>query len=380
MKLLSITVPCYNSQDYMENCINSLLTGGEEVEILIVDDGSADKTGEIADRLAKEHPTIIRAIHQQNKGHGGAVNTGIANATGLYFKVVDSDDKVKAGAYKSILNTLREFAPAAQAAEDAAAAAESGVQTAGTGTDMPEKTEQSYEDADETDVLDLLISNFVYNKEGMNRHKVMQYRRALPKETLFSWEATHHFKKGQYILMHSVIYRTQLLRDCGLRLPEHTFYVDNIYVFNPMPYVKNMYYLDVNFYYYFIGREDQSVNQKVMTKRLDQQARVNELMIDYYTDPKIRELICADGHLHKYMYNYLEIITTVTSTLAICSGEEDKLAIKKEVWEHLKERDAALYFRMRRGVFGIAMYLPGKPGQLLVKGGYKLADRIYSFS
>ena len=109
MKLLSIAVPCYNSQDYMEKCIQTLLVGGDEVEILIVDDGSSDRTAEIADRLESEHQGIIRAIHQPNKGHGGAVNTGLENATGLYFKVVDSDDKVKPSAYKSILDVLRRF-------------------------------------------------------------------------------------------------------------------------------------------------------------------------------------------------------------------------------------------------------------------------------
>ena len=97
MKLLTIAVPCYNSEAYMRKCIESLLVGGEDVEILIVDDGSTkDRTPQIADEYAEKYPTIVRTIHQENKGHGGAVNTGIANATGLYFKVVDSDDWVDA--------------------------------------------------------------------------------------------------------------------------------------------------------------------------------------------------------------------------------------------------------------------------------------------
>ena len=346
MKLLSIAVPCYNSQDYMENCVKSLLVGGEEVEILIVDDGSKDGTAAIADRLAAEHPTIVRAIHQPNKGHGGAVNTGIENATGLYFKVVDSDDKVKPSAYKVILDTLREYSSLIG-------------------------TEQQ---------LDLLISNFVYNKEGEGRHKVMQYRRALPSNRLFSWDETHRFKKGQYILMHSVIYRTELLRENGIVLPEHCFYVDNIYVFAPMPYVKNMYYLDVNFYYYFIGRDDQSVNQEVMISRLDQQAKVNRIMIDYFTDEARKELIRSEKHLYKYMYNYLEIITVITSVMAICSGDPDKLALKDEVWEYMKQKDLALYRRMRSGLFGVAMHLPGKGGRAVVKSVYQIARRIFNFN
>ena len=89
MKLLSFAVPCYNSEAYMEKCIESLLAGGEEVEILIIDDGSKDRTAEIADGYAEKYPTIVKAIHKENGGHGSAVNTGIANATGLYFKVVE---------------------------------------------------------------------------------------------------------------------------------------------------------------------------------------------------------------------------------------------------------------------------------------------------
>ena len=106
MKLLSITIPCYNSQDYMEKCIESLLVGGEEVEILVVDDGSSDRTAEIADAYAEKYPTIVKAIHQENGGHGEAVNAGIRNATGLYFKVVDSDDWVDEEALKKILKVL----------------------------------------------------------------------------------------------------------------------------------------------------------------------------------------------------------------------------------------------------------------------------------
>ena len=343
MKLLTIAVPCYNSQDYMEKCIESLVVGGEEVEILIVNDGSADNTAEIADRLEERYPGIVRAIHQPNKGHGGAVNTGLENASGLYFKVVDSDDKVKASAFKSILDKLRE-----------------------------------YKDAEEK--IDLLISNFVYDKEGQAHKKVMQYRSALPVNRMFTWDETRHFKKGQYILMHSVIYRTQLLKDCGMRLPEHCFYVDNIYVFEPMPSVKNMYYLDVNFYYYFIGRDDQSVNQEVMIRRHDQQSRVNRIMYDYFSDSVRDGRIEKKSHLYKYMYNYLEIITTITSVLAIISQDEEKIAIKDDLWEYLDQKDHELYLKLKRGPFGAAVHLPGKAGSKVVSAAYTIAREIFGFN
>ena len=77
MKILSFAVPCYNSEAYMRKCIDSLLPGGEDVEIIIVDDGSSDGTAAIADEYEAKYPGICRAIHQENAGHGGAVNTGI---------------------------------------------------------------------------------------------------------------------------------------------------------------------------------------------------------------------------------------------------------------------------------------------------------------
>ena len=244
-KVLSIAIPSYNSEAYMANCIESLLIGGDDVEILIVNDGSKDGTAQIADAYAAKYPNIIRAVHQENGGHGEAVNAGLRNATGRYFKVVDSDDWVDPKAYKEILALLKQMI------------------------------------AQETQ-LDMLISNFIYDKQGVTYKKVMHYRSVLPKDQIFTWDQIGHFQKGQYILMHSVIYRTQLLRDCAMELPKHTFYVDNIFVYQPLPFVKTIYYLDVDFYHYFIGRDDQSVNEKVMIKRLDQQIRVNKLMADYY--------------------------------------------------------------------------------------------------
>ena len=107
MKLLSIAVPCYNSQDYMRHCVETLLPGGDEVEILVVDDGSKDDTAAIADELEAKYPGIVRAIHQENGGHGAAVMAGLKNATGLYFKVVDSDDWLDEEAYPRVLDALR---------------------------------------------------------------------------------------------------------------------------------------------------------------------------------------------------------------------------------------------------------------------------------
>ena len=340
MKLLTITVPCYNSQDYMGRCIDSLLKGGEDVAILIVDDGSKDRTAEIADSYAARYPSIVKVIHKENGGHGSGVNAGIAKAGGLYFKVVDSDDWVREDAYLRILDKLREL-------------------VAG------------------SDTLDMMISNFVYEKQGAKKKKVMQYRRALPTDRLFSWDEVGRMHKGHYILMHSVIYRTKLLRDCGLKLPEHTFYVDNLFVFEPLPYVKKMYYMDVNFYRYFIGREDQSVNEDVMIKRIDQQLLVNRLMIDYFSQFNFRQM---NKRVRQYMMNYLDIIMTVSSIMLIKSGTEENLRKKKELWQYLKQKNVILYHRLRYGLLGNSMNLPGRGGRKLSVGGYKICRKVFKFN
>lgn len=338
MKLLSIAIPCYNSEDYMENCIKSLLPGGDDVEILVIDDGSKDMTANIADAYEKKYPGIVRAIHQENGGHGAAVNAGIKNATGLFFKVVDSDDWVDLESYRAILAKLKELAGGSPA-------------------------------------LDMMISNFVYEKQGAKHKKVMSYKSVLPQERLFTWEDTKHFRKGKYILMHSVIYRTQLLRDCGLELPQHTFYVDNIFVYQPLPYVKNMYYMNVDFYRYFIGRDDQSVNEKVMIGRIDQQIKVNKLMVDAYNLWKI-----SDRKLRKYMFNYLEIITVISTVMLIRSGTRENLEKKRELWSYIKEQDIRLFHHLRAGIMGNTMNLPGKGGRKISIAAYKISQKVVGFN
>mgnify|MGYP002597536218 CR=1 FL=1 len=338
MKLLTVAIPCYNSQDYMEHAVETALVGGEDVEIILVNDGSSDKTAEIADRLQKEHPTIVRAIHQENGGHGAAVNTGLANASGLYYKVLDSDDWFDRGAFLKILDVLRSFV------ED------------GSGVDM-------------------LLANYVYEKPSLHKHKVIRYDGVFPENQVFTWNDVKRFKISQNILMHSVIYRTKMLRDCQLELPRHTFYVDNIFVYQPLPHVKNMYYLDVNFYRYFIGRSDQSVNEQVMIGRIDQQLRVTKLMLGYYDVTKI-----PNRKLKHYMTSYLEIMMTICSVLAIKSGTEENMEKKKEIWEFLKKENLALWLRLRFGFLGQGCNLPGKGGRDLLILGYKITQKFYGFN
>lgn len=338
MKLLSIAVPCYNSQAYMRHCVDVLLQGGDAVEILIVNDGSSDDTAKIADEYQANYPSIVRAIHQENGGHGAAVMTGVKNATGKYFKVVDSDDWLDDEAYAKVLAQLRSFE-------------QSGTQT------------------------DMLVCNYVYEKVSANLQSPIRYVGALPENKLLTWDDVGHFRKGQYLLMHAVIYRTQLLLDCKLDLPRHTFYVDNLFVYLPLPYVKTLYYLNVDLYRYFIGRDDQSVQEQVMIKRIDQQLRVNRLMLEKVQLAKIQ-----NKRLQSYMYNYLEIITTISSILCIRSGTDENLKKKEELWDMIRTQHPWEYRRLRRGLLGRMMNVKTAFGRWFAVQAYKIGQKVVGFN
>ena len=338
MKVLSVAIPCYNSEEYMARAVDSLLPGGEDVEIIVVNDGSSDRTREIAEEYERKYPTIVKVVNQENGGHGEAVNAGLRHASGVYFKVVDSDDWVDEQALSQILEKLREFV-------------ESGER------------------------IDMLISNYVYEKLETKKQKVIDYRSCLPIDRPFGWAEVGHFRSSQNILMHSVIYRTKLLRDCGLELPKHTFYVDNIFVYQPLPAVSKLYYLDVDFYRYYIGREDQSVNENVMMGRIDQQIKVTKIMIDSHDLTKIRR-----KQLRKYMAKYLVMMMTVSSVFLIKINTPESLAKKEELWQYLKKKNERMYREMNRYMLGWLMQRKTRPERSIIVLGYRISKKIFGFN
>ena len=340
-KLITFAVPCYNSAAYMDHCVETLLQGGDDIEIILVDDGSTkDDTPAICDRYAQQYPDIVRAIHQENGGHGEGVNQGIRNARGVYYKVVDSDDWVDVPALKKALDKLRQFVRDGK-------------------------------------LVDMLVCNYVYEHVEDNTQRVMHYRNVFPRNRVFGWEQIGRFRPSQYLLMHSVIYRTQLLRDCGLELPKHTFYVDNIFVYQPLPYVKTLYYMNLDFYRYFIGRADQSVNEQVMVKRVDQQLRVTRIMIGSHD---LTQISAQHRRLGHYMFNYLAMMMTISSIFLIIDGSPAALGKKTELWEYLRTASPRLFHRMKYRSFSIVSNFPGYQGRKLSVSLYRLARKIYKFN
>ena len=179
MKLLTVAIPCYNSAEYMSHAIESVLKAGSEAEIIVVNDGSTDDTEKIGKEYERRYPDIVRCISKENGGHGSAVNTGLKNARGLYYKVLDSDDWFDEASLKYVMQILRRDVLCGEG-------------------------------------IDMYIANYVYENQNTGKEKVINYRSAMPVEKVFTWEDLKHFKVSQNILMHSVIYRTKMLRDLSL--------------------------------------------------------------------------------------------------------------------------------------------------------------------
>ena len=340
-KVITYVVPCFNSAEYMDHCIDSLLTGSDDIEIIIVNDGSTrDNTAEKADHWAARHPGIIRVVHQENKGHGGAVMAGLARASGVYFKVVDSDDWLDNVAVNLLLSKLRRFVASGSP-------------------------------------VDLVVCNYVYEHTATGSRKVIRYRGALPQNRVFTWNETGVFGPGQNLLMHAAVFRTQVLRESRVCLPEKTFYVDNIFVYVPLPHVQTLYYLPVDLYRYFIGREDQSVNEKVQISRLDQQMLITRVMVEAYKLPQG----VPNRKLANYMIGYLALIVAASSMFATLAGTPEALRQRREMWEHIDSVDPQL-----KTTLGLHQWivlgcnLPGPVGRKLSVAMYRVAQRLYKFS
>lgn len=324
----------------MRKCIESLLVAGRDAEIIIVDDGSTDDTGKIADAYAEKYPNIVRVIHKENGGHGSGVNAGLENAKGIYFKVVDSDDWLNEKSLKKLMTIIK------------------------------------YRHGMNEDV-DLYLCNYVYEHVYDGTHYAVHYKNVFPQKKTFTWDKIKTFRDSQFITMHAMIYRTQLLRDCGLELPLHTFYVDNIFITHPLPFVGSMYYINTDLYRYFIGRSDQSVNQEVLLRRIDQHERVVRLMLLDYM--KNRDKITSKK-LDRYLTRHIAILVSGVSIFYAIKNTDDALEARRDFWNFIKHTDKKLYRRIRSTTVAGLTDLPGKGGRFISINGYKLTRKLYKYN
>ena len=336
MKLLSIIVPCYNSEPFMAKCINSLLVGGDRVEIIIIDDGSKDKTGAIADEFALKYPDIIKVVHQPNGGHGEGINVGLGQATGKFVKTVDSDDTLSDD-FVEYLNIL----------------------------------ETSAKDAD------IVFNNYVYTYDDPSKNNPIRYRNMFKPNVIFTWNEVKKPQLKQFLMIHACTFKTEIARKYGPELPKHCFYEDNLYIGKIKPHADKLFYCDMDLYGYTIGREGQSMAAEVMAKRYTHQILVCEML---FNDWNLEAIKMKSKMLYKILMHEIQIMYAGACAFAMLSSDEKYYENLQNMWKKAIEHDEKNGKKLRYGFAMRMMNLKGKFGRKVAIFLYKLAHKIVKFN
>lgn len=244
-KLLSIIIPTYNMEAYLARCLESLLASPEcgQLDILVVNDGSKDRSLEIAQSYSARHPEEVRVIDKPNGNYGSTINAALKVAKGRYVKILDADDTFDSAVLTDYLHSLQ-------------------------GLDC-----------------DLVVSHFTilgpngqrevvkYNTMG---REVYEYGRV--------YEADGVLKDGyiRFFLMHAIAYRTDLLRRMGYHQTEGISYTDTEWACYPIFFIRTVAFLNLNLYLYNNDREGQTMDPKVLMKSITQLDKVTENMLAFY--------------------------------------------------------------------------------------------------
>lgn len=244
MKLLTIVIPSFNSEKFIEDCLNSLLIGvDEKLDVIVVNDGSRDKTSEIAHAFAEKH-SFVRVVDKENGGHGSGINKGVELAEGLYFKVLDSDDHLDKEGLLHLIAKIEEH-----------------------------QKQETLPDAYVADYLSVSVETGDTTTSSL--------KRAFPdNEEIISIDEVKKFKTDEYFMIHFLYVKTKLLQDTKMNLIHKTFYEDNQFVFHVLEYATTYCYLNHHIYLYSIGRIGQSVSLTSIDKNYPHQLRVHDAMVD----------------------------------------------------------------------------------------------------
>lgn len=236
-KLLSISVAAYNIEQWIGECLDSFLPEEirSRVEVIVTDDGSSDKTREIAAEYAKRYPDTFRLVCQKNAGPGSTVNSGLRHASGTYFRMVDGDDWVNRAGTAKLLDFL------------------------------------------ETSDADMVCCGYCSVHEKTGERTVYGLPEELCGKKLPVSEVIGKLDPG----MHNVVYRTALLRDNGVVL-DNGFYTDMEYLLFPMMAVETIALLNETVYMYRIGDESQSMSIKSLQRREDEHLSVLRHLVGRY--------------------------------------------------------------------------------------------------
>lgn len=244
-KILSFVIPSYNVEKFLENTLDSFLVDSvlQDIEVLVIDDGSKDKTAEIAQRYAEKYSDSFRVISKENGGHGSTINVGIQEATGKYFKVVDGDDWVDQDGLTALVNALKSCDS------------------------------------------DFVFTNYYEYYEDIGEKKPIVFDILSPNREYAFAEVC----EKQLLPMHALVIKTAILKENQICLDEKCFYVDVEYVLFPVPFVKTVTFFDCYVYMYRLALDTQSVSIKGFQKHKDDHVRVCYHLLEFARDYKARK-------------------------------------------------------------------------------------------
>lgn len=241
-KILTVTVPSYNVERFLDQTLESFVDARilDDVEILVVDDGSKDKTVEIGKKYEERYPDTFRVISKENGGHGSTINCGIAEARGKYFKVVDGDDWVFTEGFVELVDQLK-------------------------------RCNAEY-----------VFTNY-YEVNDVTKEKRGICFSGIPNSIEIPFDK---IAKKIQISMHALVIKTQILQERKIHIDEKSFYVDVEYILYPVPYVKNIIYYDIYVYMYRVAQADQSVSMKGFQRNMQNHIDVILHVLDYINEHK----------------------------------------------------------------------------------------------
>lgn len=264
MKSLTILIPVYNTEKYIKRCLDSLLVPEvlDKIEILVVNDGSKDSSPDIVKEYQKKYPETVVFVDKENGGHGSTINVGIEKACGKYFRVLDSDDWFNTEDFIEFVNRLEK--------EDA----------------------------------DLVVTDYRKEHTYNSKSEFFEYKNLEENKVYTFDDFDLKILEGEYFVMATSTYKTEILRESGLKLLENTFYVDMQYNVVPVTKVETFTYYKLDIYRYFIGRKEQSMNMDNFVRNQDHHKKMIKWLIEYYTG--------ISDTLSPTKQEYIETILTYT--------------------------------------------------------------------
>ena len=309
-KVLTVVVPTYNMEQYLKYCLDSLCvgTGLEDLEVLVVNDGSTDASSAIAHEYEKKYPQTFRVIDKENGNYGSCVNRGLAEARGKYIKILDADDSFDTDSFEVFISFLA--------------------------------------DVD----VDLVVSDFDIVDENRVLRKSVRF--VLPAGT-HSLEEMCAFPTFMDMQMHGVTYRRDMLLQLGYVQTEGISYTDHQWISTPMMAVRTVSYFDKPLYRYLVGREGQTMNPEVKARSISHMATCAIAMCQDYE--RLKEHV-SDA-LRPYLYG--KILYMMKDVYVFCflhySPQLKQFLCKFD--EELNEASREIYGRVSGGKAGSLNYI-----------------------